>query len=408
MQNSAKLWKQHLQFQLNGADYNDTLVFNSHNEIPILPFYTSENKSVSYPININSKPCLFLYCSDIEKTLKRIDFWQKNNLFHFFISFHSDIQDKSLLFSNLTKNTHCFFPSLDPITHYLKNGNWNESKQADFEAFKKNTACPNTIITIDTTLYQNSGATILQQIAYGVAQLSEYLKILDKSLTNNELKIYFKVAIGTNFILEVSKLRAFRKIINELFANVSFEIKPFFIAEPSHRALSISKSAYNENIIRLAYESAILGGADFLLPKNSVIYKKSTLENDLKNVILLQEMTKFRNSSLLNNTYCFNSISHEITKKSLLIYHKIQNLGGLLAFIQNNSLQKNIKEKAREEQFLFNKTLNKYQLNILKEKIAPKEEWELFPFAKQRKTETAIKPLKIRRLWESFEKNNCR
>mgnify|MGYP006375508517 FL=1 len=36
---SSKQWKQQIQFDLKGADYNDTLIWNSPEGIKVKPFY---------------------------------------------------------------------------------------------------------------------------------------------------------------------------------------------------------------------------------------------------------------------------------------------------------------------------------------------------------------------------------
>ena len=40
---SAKQWKQKIQFDLKGADYNDTLVWTSNEGTPVKPFYHSDD-----------------------------------------------------------------------------------------------------------------------------------------------------------------------------------------------------------------------------------------------------------------------------------------------------------------------------------------------------------------------------
>lgn len=50
---SAKQWKQKIQFDLKGADYNEALIYKSLEGIDIKPFYNEEdsieNGSVSHP-----------------------------------------------------------------------------------------------------------------------------------------------------------------------------------------------------------------------------------------------------------------------------------------------------------------------------------------------------------------------
>ena len=36
---SSKQWKQKIQFELDGADYNQTLIWNSPEDIQVKPFY---------------------------------------------------------------------------------------------------------------------------------------------------------------------------------------------------------------------------------------------------------------------------------------------------------------------------------------------------------------------------------
>ena len=50
---TAKEWKQKIQVDLKGADYNDALVWETLEGIKIKPFYTSEDTN-SLPISSNS------------------------------------------------------------------------------------------------------------------------------------------------------------------------------------------------------------------------------------------------------------------------------------------------------------------------------------------------------------------
>jgi len=40
---STKQWKQKIQFDLNGADFNDTLIWNSNENIAVKPFYNTDD-----------------------------------------------------------------------------------------------------------------------------------------------------------------------------------------------------------------------------------------------------------------------------------------------------------------------------------------------------------------------------
>ena len=60
---SSKQWKQKIQFELNGADYNETLIWNSPEDIQVKPFYHKDEFEESY--NLNTKAAEFKICQNI-------------------------------------------------------------------------------------------------------------------------------------------------------------------------------------------------------------------------------------------------------------------------------------------------------------------------------------------------------
>jgi len=52
---SSKQWKQQIQYELKGADYNETLVWESPEGIKVKPFYHSDEVDESTPnLSINT------------------------------------------------------------------------------------------------------------------------------------------------------------------------------------------------------------------------------------------------------------------------------------------------------------------------------------------------------------------
>ena len=45
---SAKAWKQQIQFDLKGADYNETLIWKNLEGIDVKPFYNSEDYTAGF------------------------------------------------------------------------------------------------------------------------------------------------------------------------------------------------------------------------------------------------------------------------------------------------------------------------------------------------------------------------
>ena len=75
---SSKAWKQKIQFDLKGADYNDTLIWKNNEGIDVKPFYhADEFKSLPETSNTSAtewKICQAIEVSDAkEANLKTID-----------------------------------------------------------------------------------------------------------------------------------------------------------------------------------------------------------------------------------------------------------------------------------------------------------------------------------------------
>ena len=68
---SAKAWKQKIQFELNGKDFNDQLVWNSIEGIDVKPFYHSETYSKAPKTQHNASNWKIghsIYVNSIEKS----------------------------------------------------------------------------------------------------------------------------------------------------------------------------------------------------------------------------------------------------------------------------------------------------------------------------------------------------
>lgn len=344
----AKQWKQQLQYLLEGR-YYESLIFTSAEDIPILPFYTAENVKSPYVINTKTQVAVPLFISDKEATLKRIAFWKEQLVSFFLLDIHPKFTQKEV----------------------------EEWLPANLQYLFTNS------FAIDTTIYQKAGASMVQQIAFGVAQIKE-------NPQTDVLNV--KIAVGGTFLLEIAKLRAFRRLLNEQAPTLPLCL----IAEVSSRGLSLLKSSYNENYVQLAYEAAVLGGADYLLPKNPLFFKNNNLNTEKSNVATIQNITATRNATLLNGMYAIESLSYEMYKKALVMLEQITKKGGLPAITKDFSLVREIKNKAQQEQAHFNKQCS----SLPPIDLYSRKDWDFYPFSKKKSSEV----LELKRLWEPFEK----
>ena len=71
---SSKQWKQQIQYELKGADYNETLVWESPEGIKVKPFYHTDETEINYsaPTKENGFSILQnIFVHDVVKSNKR-------------------------------------------------------------------------------------------------------------------------------------------------------------------------------------------------------------------------------------------------------------------------------------------------------------------------------------------------
>lgn len=436
---SATQWKRQIQVDLKGADYNDTLVSKTLEGIDVKPFYHPDDSPNAQNINLPSQPwyiCQHIYAKTAKnankKAIEAVSRGAESILF--------SIDNKTVSITELLENINLDKVSIiadfkfladdyitsipneileklivinDVIHHLSVSGNWYTNLKTDIDAFLgivQHSHC----LSVDLDQYQNAGANIIQQLAYGLAQACEYLNELDSKLetaTKPNLNIVFKVAIGSNYFFEIAKIRALRLLWSTIAAEFNVNLNCRVIATPTKRNKSIYD--YNNNMLRTTTEcmSAILGGADFVCNLSyDTIYHKSNefgtriARNQL--LILKHESYFDKVENAVDGNYYVNELTTQFAEKSLKLFKEIEESGGLLSQLKKGTIQKKIKESADKEQQLFNEGklvmlgTNK-QVNKAEK---AKNNLELYPFVKHNPVKTIIAPIIENRLAESLEK----
>jgi methylmalonyl-CoA mutase len=435
---STKQWKQKIQFELNGADYNDTLVWNSPEDIKVKPFYDASDLPKSFPLATKAsefKICQNIFVFDIEKSIERaLDTLNRGaESLRFTIENEAVAIDTLLEKLPLEKITVYFhlrfisidfvkkidtiakqrnatiFCNLDPIGQLAKDGNWfSTSEKNNFETLSilsKETSNVS-LISIDGTLYQNTGANMVQQIAYTLAHANEYFNRIE--LINKP--IVFEISVGTNYFFEIAKLRALRLLFNLIAKEYNHNFDCHLLVSPTKRNKTLYD--YNVNMLRTTTEcmSAILGGANAIanLPYDALYHK----DNEFGDRIARNQLLILKNESYfdkVNNpadgSYYIENLTHQLAEKGLLLFKDIEANGGFLKQLNDGIIKRKIQESADAAQNLFdsgkeillgtNKHTNK------EDKM--KNDLELFPFIKVKPRKTLITPIIERRLSEKLE-----
>ncbi len=437
---SSKQWKQLIQYDLKGVDYNETVIWKTDEGIDVKPYYHADDfkqqPSVSNTKATEWQICQTIFVANLEKSnLKAVNAIERGAESIKFILPSEDILIKDLLVNiNLTKisvffecqflstefaKQFSFIPSkgnkhiqTDIIGHLAKTGNWFKNLKSDYSEFEAIVNHTNSF-TINLGLYQNAGANMVQQLAYALAHANEYLNYFDAVLKDDKkqsFEVIFNVSVGTNYFFEIAKLRALRQLWHTLAEAYGFNPECFIFVTPTKRNKTLYD--YNTNMLRTTTEcmSAVLGGANTIsnLPYDAIYHKDNEFgERISRNQLLVLKHESYfdKVNNPADGAYYIESLTDQLAEKALELFKDIEANGGFLHQLKEGTIQKKIKESATKEQEQFDKG----ELILLGTNKHPNtddkmiHELELFPFVKRNPVKTLIEPIIERRLAEVVE-----
>ena len=450
---AAKQWKQQIQYELKGADYNETLVWESPEGIKVKPFYHSDESESKYQINtpknafsivqnifvhdtkMSSQRALdtlqrgaesirFTIENDtisIEELMKKLPLEKVTYYFHLpFLS--TTFVSKINVYA--TKNAANFIIQIDPIGQLCKDGNWFENLDKDFEKLntiaqhsppleslsRSDGRCPQggvaPFINVNSCIYQNAGANKVQELAYTLAHINEYFNRIP--YINQPITI--EISVSTNYFFEIAKLRALRLLFSTLAKEYHHNSDCHIVVTPTKRNKTLYD--YNVNMLRTTTEcmSAILGNANAIsnLPYDNLYHKDNEFGDRIarNQLLILKHESYFdKVNNPADGTYYIENLTQQLAEKALLLFKEIEEKGGFITQLIEGTIQKKIQESAQKEQDLFDSGkevllgTNKYP----NKNDRMKHDLELYPFVKQNPRKTLITPIIEKRLAEKIE-----
>lgn len=382
-------WLQKITTDLKGKNFNDTLVWDSFEGISVQPFYdkTSLNDSVAVKSTVSKKKGWLIRESIIistpreanQKALSALKGGANALLFIGDINNGEEMEIllKDILIDIIDLNFYTSQPqkvlellgnkidkgsvSYDYLGEFLIHGNWKKNQQNDISALIQtvNIAKQVKTISINGLNYSNAGSTIVQELAFSLAQGVEYFNLLtDQGISAERIasSIQFSFGISSNYFFEIAKLRAARilwKMILKQY-HVSEDCSMFIHTETSNWNLT-SLDAH-VNMLRATTESmsAIIGGCNSLTvtPYNATYEETSDFSERIARntqIVLKEEafLDKVNNPS--DGSYYIEQLTDEIAEKSWKLFQEIEQKGGFLSCIENSWIQQEIKEVAAKK-----------------------------------------------------------
>jgi methylmalonyl-CoA mutase len=236
-------------------------------------------------------------------------------------------------------------------------------------------------ISISGYHMQEAGATLVQELAFTLADGREYVRAaLAKGLNVDDFagRLSFFFAIGMNFFMEAAKLRAARLLWSRIMTEFEPK-KPGSMMLRTHcqtSGVSLQEQDPYNNVIRTAYEalSAVLGGTQSL--HTNALDEAMALPSEFSariarntQLILAHETGVTHVVDPLAGSYYVESLTKELADKAWALIEEVESLGGMTRAVADGLPKRLIEEAATRRQARVDRGeeiivgVNKYRLD---------------------------------------------
>lgn len=410
--NTLKEWEEVIESDLKGKNYKDVLEWKSGEGISALPFYRREHLkdldhssdpvrgsgswSIIEPIKDNTPKKandlalhalengasgLAFYLSekrissrkDLELLLKGIQIEFITIIFGPKVSNPKVTEWLSAICDDrdITGNKLDLHFSFDPFSLAVQTGTLPEIEA--IESLAGNSGHPFNLTCVNCSFYANSGATIVQQLAFALAAGNEFLGI------NEELaqKLYFNFASGPSYFPEIAKFRAFHLVWAQVLKKYGIqETEPSIHSETA--LWNKSKTDAHNNMLRATTEamSAALGGCNTITvhPYDSHFDEPSGFSSRIaRNIqlILQEEAYLDKVADPGAGSYYIETLTEKIAEKSWKLFQEIEAKGGFHKCLKEGFIQDQVKTSREEKVSAYKEKkkvlvgVNKYQPDVI-------------------------------------------
>jgi methylmalonyl-CoA mutase len=207
-------------------------------------------------------------------------------------------------------------------------------------------------LLIDISTYHNGGASAVQELATAIAEGVYYLQKLIENGMELETalsKMVFQFSIGSNFFMELAKLRAARILWSK--------VTEVYGADRSYQGMHIAaetslltKTIYDPhvNLLRAGNEAfaAVLGGVQYIhvMPYDDLTGSSSFSERIARNIqlILQEEAHLKRIVDPAGGSWYIEELTTRLAERAWELFQQIETNGGVLEVLKSNWLQKEI------------------------------------------------------------------
>jgi methylmalonyl-CoA mutase len=252
----------------------------------------------------------------------------------------------------------------DPLGTLVLKGKFDaDSEDAAFNLLKEEVKQGSDLpkfrtIAVNGKVFGNSGASVVQELGFSLAQGAEYLvRLTDIGSGIDEVasQIKFNLSIGNNYFMEIAKLRAGRLLWAQIVKAFDPEKDGSAQMIVHSETASFNKSIYDAhtNLLRTQTEamSGALGGAHSVtvLPFDSMYQNPTVISERIarnQQILLKEESNLDKIADPAGGAYYIENLTASVAEQAWKIFMEVQEKGGFLAALREGFIQKQVRDMA--------------------------------------------------------------
>lgn len=253
----------------------------------------------------------------------------------------------------------------DPIGNLLTTGRFYQEEVQDFDACAKiidaSAHVPHfRTLAVKPFLFRNAGSSIVEELAFGLAWANEYLsRLTEKGISVDDIapNIKFHFGVGSNYFMEIAKIRAIRLLWAKI-VNVYGPSDAEFTRTHIHSVTTDwNKTLYDPyvNMLRTTTEamSAIIGGANSLTvrPFDAMFRTASEFSERIarnQQLLLREESYLDKIVDPAAGSYYIETLTDSIAEQAWKLFIEIDEMGGFIHALTKGFVQDRIGQTAKK------------------------------------------------------------
>ena len=211
-------------------------------------------------------------------------------------------------------------------------------------------------ITVNGGQFLNAGGSAIQEIAFNLNTVVDYIENLtDRGFTSENIikNIQISMGVGTDYFMEIAKLRALRILFNQIAISSGFEGHHPGDLNIHSQSSIWTKTIFDPyvNMLRNTTEamSAILGGCNSLSiePFDSTFANPSNFSRRISRNIsnLLKDESYFdKVADPAAGSYYIETLTDKLVNRSWELFKEIETVGGFIKAFDKGIISESIKE----------------------------------------------------------------